>query len=158
MAICEAYKPRVPSWYPLTIDVFVKFLHAVSFLNLCTYQFDIMECIMRFLHLDNCRRYNALLPLTLLAQTITRPCLGMRELGLESGARWTRRSPYVSNIGAAKGSTRWLSSPTLPIESYLNKKYLFPCFHFQFPSNKVFSFNREFLYIKSSFSLHLNKY
>lgn len=52
MAICEAYKPRVPSWYPLTMDIFVKFLHAVSFLKLCAYRFHIMNCIMRFLHLN----------------------------------------------------------------------------------------------------------
>ena len=55
MAICEVYKPRVPSWYPLTMDIFVKFLHAVSFLELCTYHFHIMTCIMRFLHLNYCR-------------------------------------------------------------------------------------------------------
>ena len=55
MAICESYKPRVPSWYPLTMDIFVKFLHAVSFLNICTSHFHIMNCIMRFLHLNYCR-------------------------------------------------------------------------------------------------------
>jgi hypothetical protein len=55
MAIYEAYKPRIPSWYPLTMDIFVKFLHAVSFLKLCTCHFHIMKWIMRFLHLNYCR-------------------------------------------------------------------------------------------------------
>ena len=105
MAICEAYKPRVPSWYPLTMDIFVKFLHAVSFLKLCTYHFDIMKCIMRFLYLDYFCRNNALLLPTLLGLTITWPCPRMRGLGLESGAWWTRWS--VSSIGATKDSTRW---------------------------------------------------
>ena len=43
MAICEAYKSRVPSWYPLTMDIFCKFLHVVSMLKLCAYCFDFME-------------------------------------------------------------------------------------------------------------------
>ena len=68
-------------------------------------------------------RDNALLHPTLLARTITRPCPRMKGLGLESGARWTRPSRSVSSIGAAKGSTRWLQSPTQPMESYLNKRY-----------------------------------
>ena len=54
MAICEAYKSRVPSWYPLIMDVLIKFLYAVSFVKLCTYHFDIMKWIMRFLHLNYC--------------------------------------------------------------------------------------------------------
>ena len=121
MVICEAYKLRVSSWYPLTLDIFVKILQKGSFLRLCTYHFDSMKCIIR-LHLDYCRRDNALLPPTLLVRIITRPCPRMRGLGMESGARWTRRSPSVSSIGATKGLTRWLSSPTQPIERYLNKR------------------------------------
>src|ERR1700737_1080597 len=68
-------------------------------------------------------RDNALLHPTLLARTITRPCPRMKGLGLESGGRWTRPSRSVSSIGAAKGLTRWLQSPTQPMESYLNKRY-----------------------------------
>ena len=123
---------------------FVKFFHAASLLNLCTCHFDSMKCIMYLLHLDNWRRDNELLYLTLLALTITRPCPRMRGLGLESGTRWTRRSPSVSTIGAARGSTRWLSSPTQPMENYLNKRYSFSCLNFQFPSNQIFWFNRKF--------------
>ena len=49
--MCESKMDKNPTWYPLTLDVFVKFLYKVNLLFALVFSYPYVLCIYLYTHL-----------------------------------------------------------------------------------------------------------
>ena len=90
--MCQAKMEKSPTWYPLTLDVFVKFLYKVIYLLALVFYF-LMFCAFILTHISACFRERSPIRRILLYGYTVRPL--PRLLDLLLGFGMLRQKPMI---------------------------------------------------------------